>query len=45
MPHAHTTKDTEEHEGVPSTQRVMPFFSLVTLTFISQPIFTPATFM
>ncbi len=35
----------EEHEGNQSTKRLMPSFSLVTLKFISSPIFISANFI
>ena len=35
----------EEHEGNQSMNRFIPSFSLVTLKFISSPIFIPANFI
>ena len=35
----------EEHEGNQSTKRLMPSFSLITLKFISSPIFISANFI
>ncbi len=35
----------EEHEGNQSTKRLVPSFSLVTLKFISSPIFISANFI